>query len=376
MAQLIYHSEEGYDRGESPFDRAIKETADSEEVLIVCPYIAPTYLESVLREVDEWQIITDVVAWVGTFHGESRDEIKRLIEEHQDRIHHFRHVHAKVVLSDDSAIIGSANLTEKGVIGRTEMGVRFSEEEKITEVREWFSRLWSESSPVGSDELQELVRTSPSASSAHSQPTTTLSSDAPRVNASFAEDIGPPIGKDTEVDGGSHESLVRRVRMAPSREWADVFLGLMSHLISATGLPKDDPRLVTGIAQDDRITLSINTRMVIGAFFSEPPKVGFIIGDDAENVDELIEESDCYLPFNALPGEEEEDTPHWMEYEGEPERMVNPAFRGEWMRAAFREIERASGSIHQSSHEPLVYQAAVDESYRKQVLRESFLSPT
>lgn len=149
----------------------------------------------------------------------------------------------------------------------------------------------------------------------------------------------------------------------------------MSHLISATGLPEDDPRLVTGIAQDDRITLSINTRMAIGAFFSGEPKVSFLIGDDAENVDELIEKSDDYLPFNTLSGEEEE-APHWVEYEGEPERMVNPAFRGEWMKAALREIGRASASIHQGSHEPLVYQAAVDESYRKQVLRKAFPSPT
>jgi predicted transcriptional regulator len=192
MSRLIYHSEEGYDRGESPFDRAIRETADSEEVRIVCPYIGPTYVKSILRDVDEWRIITDVVAWVGTFHGESREEIREFIEENQDRIHHFRHIHAKVVLSDDSAVLGSANLTEKGVLGRTEMGVRFSEEEKIKELSEWFTRLWSESGPVDLEELDELVRTSPSASTTHSQSTTALSSDAPRVRASFVGDVETP----------------------------------------------------------------------------------------------------------------------------------------------------------------------------------------
>ncbi|WP_254279657.1 phospholipase D family protein [Haloarcula marina] len=189
MSNLIYHSEESYNRGESPFDRAIRETADSEEVRIVCPYIGPTYVKSILRDVDEWCIITDVVAWVETFHGESREEIKEFIEENQDRIHHFRHIHAKVVLSDDSAVLGSANLTEKGVTGRTEMGVRFSEEEKIKELSEWFNRIWSESDPVDLEELDELVRTSPSASSTRSEPTTALSSDAPRVRASFVGDV-------------------------------------------------------------------------------------------------------------------------------------------------------------------------------------------
>jgi hypothetical protein len=201
MSDLLYHSQEGYDGEESPFDRAIRETADSEEVRIVCPYIGPTYVKSILRNVEEWQIITDVVAWVGTFHGDSRDEIKDFIEQHQDRIHHFRHIHAKVVLSDDSAILGSANLTEKGVVGRTEMGVKFSEEAKIKELSEWFARLWSESSPVDLDELQELFRTSPSASSTHSQPSTSLSSDAPRVRASFIGDVETPTQMFNGVEG-------------------------------------------------------------------------------------------------------------------------------------------------------------------------------
>lgn len=372
MGRLLYHTEEGYSRGESPFDRAIRETADSEEVRIVCPYIGPTYVKNILRDVDEWRIITDVVAWVGTFHGDSREEIREFIEEHQDRIHHFRHIHAKVVLSDDSAVLGSANLTEKGVIGRTEMGVRFSEENKIKELREWFARIWSESDPVELEELDELVRTSPSASSTYSRSTASLTSDAPRVNASFVEDTEPPTAESIEVDEEGHRALVKRVQLAPSREWANSFFGLMSDLIAATGLPEDDSRLVTGIAQDDRITLSINTRMAIGAFFSGKPKVGFIIGNDTKNIDELIEKSDYHMPFNAQSGEEEEETPHWMEYEGEPERMVNPTFRREWIKASIREIERASGSIHQGSHQPLVYQAAVNRNYRNQVLSEAF----
>ena len=200
MGRLIYHTEGSYNRGESPFDRAIRETTDSEEVWIVCPYIGPNYVKSILKGVDEWQIVTDVVAWIGTFGGKSQEEIREFIEENPERIHHFRHVHAKVVLSEDSAVIGSANLTEKGVIGRTEMGVRFDEEKKIAELREWFNRLWSESGPVDPDELNELVRTSPSPFPSHSQSTASLSSDAPRVNASFVGSIEPPTGEGIEVE--------------------------------------------------------------------------------------------------------------------------------------------------------------------------------
>jgi hypothetical protein len=111
---------------------------------------------------------------------------------------------------------------------------------------------------------------------------------------------------------------------------------------------------------------------VLGAFFSGEPKAGFIIGEEAENVDELIEKSDGYLDYSANTGEDEEKTPHWVEYEGEPERMVNPTFRREWMKAAIREIERASASVHKEAHEPLVYQVAVNQEYRNRVLNEAF----
>jgi len=253
------------------------------------------------------------------------------------------------------------------------MGIQFDEEEKIAELREWFSRLWSESGPVDLEELDELVRTSPSASSTHSGPTASLSSNAPRVNASFVEDIESPTGESMEVDEEGHRPLVSRVQLAPSREWANAFFGLLSDLIGATGLSEDDAELVTAIPQKKRISISINRRMVLGAFFSGEPKTGFIIGEEAENVDKLIENADGYLDYSANTGEDEEKTPHWVEYEGEPESMVNPTFRREWMKAAIREIERASASVHKEAHEPLVYQAAVDEGYRNRVLNGAFL---
>jgi len=220
MSRLIYHSEESYDRAESPFDRAIRETADSEEVSIACPYIGPSYVKSILKGVDEWRIVTDVEAWITIFSGEARKSIQKFIEENRERVHDFPDVHAKVVLSEASAIIGSANLTEKGVVGRTEMGVRFSEEEKIAELREWFNRLWSESSPVDPKELDEFVRTSQSASSTHSQPTASLSSDAPRVSASFVEDDDSPVPNGVAVE----EDDDRRMT-------ADRFFGGVDHRI-------------------------------------------------------------------------------------------------------------------------------------------------
>lgn len=371
MSRLIYHPEGSYDSAESPFDEAIRDTADAENVRIVCPYISPSYLKSVLASADDWRIVTDVEAWIGTFGGSSRDEIQELIATNRERIHHFPDVHAKAVLSDDSAVVGSANLTEKGVAGRTEMGVRFTNDSKIEELNEWFTRLWSESGPVDSEELDEFVESSPSTPTTHTESGTSLSSDAPRVSATFIEDTEPTT-EDVDTDEEAHETLVHRVQQAPKREWATGFFDLLNDLIAATGLAEDDARLVTSIAQNDRIAVSINNRYVLGSFFSGEPTTGFIVGADTENVDELVETADEHMAFNALSGEAPDETPHWVEFTGEPERMVSEPFRREWISAVYNELERASGSPYQDSHEPLVFRAAVEEEYRNRVLWEAF----
>jgi len=95
------------------------------------------------------------------------------------------------------------------------MGVRFSGEEKIAELREWFTRLWSESpllTEMGYKSLSALHRLPLSLT----HDLQSLSSDAPRVNASFVEDTESSTGKTVEVDEESHEVLVKRVQLAPS----------------------------------------------------------------------------------------------------------------------------------------------------------------
>lgn len=371
MPRLLYHSEGGYSQAESPFDKAIRKTADSEQVRVVCPYISSRYLRSVLTSADDWQVVTDAEAWIRAFSGSSRDEIHELIATNQERIHNFPDVHAKVVLSDESAVVASANLTERGVVGRTEMGVRFTSESKVEELNGWFTRLWSESTPVNSEELDRFVESTSSTPTTHNDAAVSLSSDAPRVNAAFTEDTNPTTD-DVDTDEDAHKTLVHRVQQAPSRGWAIDMFGLLADLIAATGLTEDDARLVTSIAQDDRIVVSINNRYVFGSLFSDEPTTGFIIGGDAENVDELIETADGHMAYSALPGEATNKTPHWVEFTGEPERMVSQSFRRAWIGAIYDELERASASPYRDSHEPLVFRAAVDVEYRDRVLRDAF----
>ena len=371
MARLIYHSKDSYDRSESPFDKAIRETANSDTVWLVCPYISPSYLNTILADTDEWKVITDIEAWVGTFGGSSRQNIQELVEANQERIHHFLDVHAKVVISDTSAVVGSANLTEKGVTGRTEVGIQFEDQDLIEELRDWFLRLWSESSSIDLDEFREYIHSLSTTPTTHSRTTASISSDAPRVNANFVQNEAQSADE-FESDNKARETLVDILEMAPSQEWTNSFFDLLADVILTWELENDDPRLVISIAQEDRIAVSINNRYVLGAFPTDEPSTGFIIENGTKNVERLIKVADEHGAFKPLSGEDEDKTPHWVEYTGYPKRMMDDSFRRGWMKAISDELERRSGSPYQQSHEPLVYRMAVDETYRNDILRETY----
>ncbi len=251
------------------------------------------------------------------------------------------------------------------------MGVQFEEEDLIEELQDWFLSLWSKSSSIDLDEFQDHIQSLSTTPTTHSRTTSSVTSEAPRVNASFVKQDS--LSEDEiESDDEARETLVNILKMAPSQEWADSFFDLLADVIFTWELENDDPRLVTSIAQKDRIAVSINNRYVLGAFPTDESSTGFIIEDGTKNVGSLIEAADEYMAFEALSGENEDDTPHWVEYSGYPKRMMNDSFRRGWMKAISKELERASGSPYQQYHEPLVYRMAVDETYRNRVLREAY----
>lgn len=177
------------------------------------------------------------------------------------------------------------------------MGVQFEEDDLIKELQDWFLRLWSKSSSIDLNEFQNHIQSLSTTPTTHSG-TSSVTSEASRINASFVKQDA--LSEDNlESDDEARETLVNILQMAPSQEWADSFFDLLADVILTWELESDDPRLVTSIAQNDRIAVSINNRYVLGAFPVEEPSTGFIIKDGTKNVESLIEESDEYMAFEA-----------------------------------------------------------------------------
>ena len=158
--KLVYHTQASQSGGISPFDEAIHEVSNGEELLIACPYIDVGYIAPFLSKQKDWRIISDVEAWLSTFQGNSRDKIIRLITENKSRVHHYKNLHAKVILGNNLCLFGSANFTRMGVTERVEMSVLVEDVSYINEIHEWFDNLWLCSGEVDLKELENYAQNS------------------------------------------------------------------------------------------------------------------------------------------------------------------------------------------------------------------------
>lgn len=158
MGRLVYHNLSGISGQFSPFDEAVLEVAKSGAVNIVSPYIGVDYLQRIIQVSNEWRLISDIEAWLSSLSIRARPKAWLFIRENLESIHHCPAIHAKAVISTKLAMFGSANLTNTGILSRTEMGILIDEPKLVTEIGAWFDTLWWQTLPPIADETNAFVQ--------------------------------------------------------------------------------------------------------------------------------------------------------------------------------------------------------------------------
>ncbi|HEU0220116.1 MAG TPA: phospholipase D-like domain-containing protein [Gallionella sp.] len=158
MATLLYHLTQDGKTAVSPFDEAILKVARCGPVRIVSPYIGVAYIERIIGISSEWRLISDVQEWLGSLSTQARPRAWQFIRENLESIHHCHAIHAKAVISDSLAMMGSANLTQHGILGRTEMGILLDDANLVSELGAWFDGLWAETKPPEVDEASAYIQ--------------------------------------------------------------------------------------------------------------------------------------------------------------------------------------------------------------------------
>src|SRR5438876_5524806 len=107
---LVYHKP-GAVGQTSPFDEAITQLVQGRSMDIACPFLSVKYLRRAVSLAEAWRLLTDVDAWVSSQNQAQRGEILRFLSEFPGQVRHDPRLHAKVIISQAGALVGSANFT-------------------------------------------------------------------------------------------------------------------------------------------------------------------------------------------------------------------------------------------------------------------------
>lgn len=234
-AKLVHHTPESANGGVSPFHTAIMEIVTCREARIACPFLGVGYLRRVVGCASSWRLLTDVEAWLASQTVATRAQVVEFILAHRERVHHCGDLHAKVVVGGDRALVGSANLTAKGIGRRIEMGVRLDDCEQVGQLAAWFDRLWVETGPVIEIELRACAASIPAPPSRAGA--SRLSGAAPKVRARLQGE--PPASSGSPRRG----ALAGSTPVDPARPTHDVLSGKLGKrtnrihdvMVAATG---------------------------------------------------------------------------------------------------------------------------------------------
>lgn len=193
--RLIYHKVKD-PKGVSPFDAALRETADSAPMLrLASPYIGLAFLNRLTTVARDWRLLSDIEAWLMAGNRRHRAACWAFISNHLSRIRHVAGLHAKVAMGNGKLFLGSANFTEKGILGRTELSLLSDDPALFTEASMWFDTLWDNASSPVIQEGDALVESLDRAEWTTPKSRVRLTSTAPVVAAMLAK-TERPIGFD------------------------------------------------------------------------------------------------------------------------------------------------------------------------------------
>ena len=279
MQRLLYHAPDNPNQ-ESPFDRAIVQVVQGQNVSIVSPYIGLQYLHRLIGLSASWRLISDVLEWLSATPVRERGAVFEFLKIHDGLVHHYPAIHAKAVVSRVGAYTGSANLTDAGVLRRTEFGVLLTDPCQVSEVQQWFDDIWGQTSPPPLQSVQELIaelnQISHVAADFADLKATQLESGARRVRAKLVKILG-------------HEPVAISARGAQSLS--------SGSLASAPATSAADKTAVT-VVQTPSTELSKKTQLI-----SPPPSSSIATPTPLQPSSfDLDAEIEAYVGRNAVQG--------------------------------------------------------------------------
>lgn len=293
-----------------------------------------------------------------------RERIVDFIKSNHKKIHYFKNVHAKVIITGEKVFLGSANLTKTGVTEKIEMSVLISDDHKVYELTQWFNDMWDESDTVDIDKLVQYLRQNqdlPELSIC--KPKGSLPARSPMNKSKLASSQNEEynaleIIKNHMID---HEELVKCLKKYPNKDWINSYFDLIKEIIDFAGLRNEDERLVMSILKSSKLPITINQRYVLRC--TPIGKVGLIMpleyNSESNFVKDGVSEEDKKYFFRNKTQEA-----RWVNFNRLDGIVFSPEIKKLWKQAILVELNRGTRSGHRRAHKTVFYEAVNNLEYR------------
>jgi hypothetical protein len=363
--KLIYHDLDACDQF-SPFDKEIVGNIRGKDVSIVCPYIGLKYIEARLRLASDWKIVTDVGEWLSSQQSnEQRILIKDFIVENTDKIRHIPSIHAKVVITNDYAFLGSANLTDKGICKRIEMSVSLDEPEKIRELSDWFNSLWERGSKPERENLEKFIRENPVIQQNKTAFIDGSTSDAIIKSRLINLDLDEPevvIQNDHEI------ALIDAIRKLNQNEfWINQYFDLIKDLFDEFGVTNESQKIAMVVRKDLKMTINIGQRYVI---YTENGFVSLIMPLGFRDI--LNDYQNAAIIDGMFYDKKQNQEALWVEFDVYESCEFDSTIIKLWKTAVAEEFKKTKLSGFRKYHNPAYFKTVMDKKYREETMGKIF----
>ena len=368
--QLIYHKE---DIVISPFDVAITNVAKDNDISVICPYIGINYFNRIASIANSWKLITDVEEWILSHQDEkSRLEIINFIKENKCKIHHIKNVHAKVILTNQQAIIGSANFTDTGIRNKIEISILIQDEKLNAELNEWFDNIWEKSKDISIEELEKYYNSVKRIYQNNSISDKTYSLSSPKSIKTKLVDLAldnlkiPFNNADHEVE----ERLIKILKCYPNKEWIDRYFDLVKIMIDTFEIKNNDVRISMVIPKNGRrLPVNVGQRWVIRPYVNG--EIGMIMPLEYK---ESNFEKDGATEKSGYFYTNKKQVARWIHFERKDRLIFSNQIIKYWLDAVAHELKRTKISGRRFAHQTLFFELVTNLNYRKEILKRAFNS--
>lgn len=362
--RLITHALDSGESDGSSFLSELIRVADSSSLEIACPYMAVDILENVLKRTERIRIVTDAEAWLRAYSRPKRKAILDFIKRRIDSIRHYRGVHAKVAISPQRLLFGSANFTESGLHENEELSGVTESADLIADARNWFTDLWERAVTIDLAALRRYESGLPAAS-ADAGPKRQLPPPTPRRRKQPDSAVRTPLKSERE--------LIEYLRAIPDgAEWVAKYFDLVGLVYKELGLETGDQRVALTMPRSEwLLPLSINNRYSLFPLHDgQDVRIAILAPDGTVDPGKRWHGAEYLVGFGATP--KDEGTPPIVVTFPRPDMVQKPQVVRAWRNAMARQLEYGKRSANRTYHSEAALRACLDVDYRQFILKEAY----